>query len=314
MSTRPLVDVAVGVLLRPDGRFLLASRPDGKPYAHYWEFPGGKLEPGESVEHALARELHEELGIDIGPAQPWIVRQFEYPHAHVRLHFCRVTSWTGEPHAREGQLFQFCALDDPPNGPLLPATVPVLRWLSLPSVYAVSNAAELGAGHFLRQLEAQLESGVRLVQFREPALKPAAARQLFQDSLERVRAFHGRLLVSSRHPPEWWRLADGVHLTSHDLMGAERRPDVDWVGVSAHRIAELARATALEADLAVFGPIAPTASHPGAAGIGWKALAAAVVGAGLPVYAIGGLTPADLSRAQRAGAHGIALQRAIWLG
>ncbi len=313
MSPRPLVDVAVGVLLRPDDRFLLASRPDGKPYAHYWEFPGGKLEPGESVEHALARELHEELGIDIGPVRAWIVREFEYPHAHVRLHFCRVTSWTGELHAREGQLFRFCALDDPPDGPLLPATVPVLRWLSLPAVYAVSNAAELGSELFLRQLEARLQSGLRLVQFREPALEPTAAWQLFQNSLERVRAYHGRLLVSSRHPLEWWGLADGVHLTSHDLTGVKGRPDVEWVGASAHDVAELARATALGADLAVFGPIAPTVSHSGAAGIGWKALAAAVVGAGLPVYAIGGLTPADLGSAQRAGAHGIAMQRAIWL-
>lgn len=313
MSARPLVDVAVGVLLRPDGRFLLASRPNGKPYAHYWEFPGGKLEPGESVEHALARELREELGIDIGPVQPWIVREFEYPHAHVRLHFCRVTSWTGQLHAREGQRFRFCALDDPPDGPLLPATVPVLRWLSLPAVYAVSNAAELGSRQFLRQLEARLASGLRLVQFRERALEPAVARQLFKDSLERVRAYQGRLLISSRHPPEWWGLADGVHLTSHDLMAAKGRPDVDWVGVSAHDVAELACATALGADLAVFGPIAPTASHPGAMEIGWEALATAVVGAGLPVYAIGGLVPADLGRAQRAGAHGIAMQRAIWL-
>ena len=102
MTARPVVDVAVGVLIRPDGRFLLASRPEGKPYAHYWEFPGGKLEPGETVAAALARELHEELGVDIAAANPWVVREFEYPHAHVRLHFCRVTNWRGEPHAREG--------------------------------------------------------------------------------------------------------------------------------------------------------------------------------------------------------------------
>ena len=92
-QARTPVDVAAGVLIRPDGRFLLASRPPGKPYASYWEFPGGKVEPDESISTALARELHEELGIDIGPAYPWVVRVFDYPHALVRLHFCRVFEW-----------------------------------------------------------------------------------------------------------------------------------------------------------------------------------------------------------------------------
>jgi 8-oxo-dGTP diphosphatase len=312
MSGRPVVDVAVGVLIRPDGRFLLASRPEGKPYAHHWEFPGGKLEPGESVEHALARELHEELGIDIGPAQPWVVREFEYPHAHVRLHFCRVHSWSGELHGREAQLFRFCDLDDPPDGPLLPATLPVLRWLALPPVYAISNASEIGHDEFLQRLERQLERGVRLVQFREPLMESSQAAPLFQATLQQVRDAGGKLLVSSRHPREWAQLADGVHLTARDLRSSLRRPQGEWVGASAHNMADLQHASELGVDLAVFGPIAATASHPGDSGIGWQAFAAAVVRAGLPVYAVGGLVIGDLERAQQAGAHGIALQRAIW--
>jgi 8-oxo-dGTP diphosphatase len=312
MSDRPVVDVAVGVLIRPDGRFLLASRPDGKPYAHFWEFPGGKLEPGESVEHALARELHEELGIEIGPAHPWVVREFEYPHAHVRLHFCRVRAWSGELHAREGQQFRFCALDDPPEGPLLPATVPVMRWLALPPVYAISNAAETGLDEFLRRLDRQLARGVRLVQFREPALDVSFAEPLFESTLQRVRGTGGKLLVSSRHPQEWARLADGIHLTARDLVSSQHRPQVEWVGASAHSAAELQHASALGVDLALYGPIAATASHAGVSGIGWQAFAAVAAGAGLPVYAVGGLAGSDLGRAQQAGAHGIALQRAIW--
>jgi 8-oxo-dGTP diphosphatase len=313
MSARPLVDVAVGVLIRPDGRFLLASRPEGKPYAHYWEFPGGKLESGESVAHALARELHEELGVDLGSVHPWIVREFEYPHAHVQLHFCRVYAWSGELHAREGQSFRFCALDDLPDGPLLPATVPVLRWLSLPAVYAVSNAAELGAPAFLERLERRLAGGLRLLQFREPLLEKAAAESLLRQSLERVRHHGGKVLVSSRHPPEWWQWADGVHLTSRDLHDMASQPEVDWVGASAHRRADLERAAAIGADLAVLGPVAETASHPGAKAIGWEAFAAAVAGSGVPVYAIGGLTSADVKRAQEAGAQGIAMQRSVWI-
>lgn len=102
-SDRSVVEVAVGVLIRPDGQFLLASRPEGKPYAGYWEFPGGKLEAGETVAQALARELHEELGIQIGPVTPWRVELVDYPHALVRLHFCKVSAWSGELEMREGQ-------------------------------------------------------------------------------------------------------------------------------------------------------------------------------------------------------------------
>jgi 8-oxo-dGTP diphosphatase len=126
---RKAVDVAVGVLVDPAGRFLLTSRPEGKVYAGYWEFPGGKLEPGESVEAALRRELHEELGITIGPATAWKVDMMDYPHALVRLHFCKVFQWTGDFEMRERQ--QMAWQDLPVQvAPVLPGTVPVLRWFA----------------------------------------------------------------------------------------------------------------------------------------------------------------------------------------
>ncbi len=126
---REAVDVAVGVLVDPAGRFLLTSRPEGKVYAGYWEFPGGKLEPGESVEDALRRELHEELGITIGPVHPWKVDMMDYPHALVRLHFCKVFQWSGEFEMRERQ--QMAWQDLPVQvAPVLPGTVPVLRWFA----------------------------------------------------------------------------------------------------------------------------------------------------------------------------------------
>ncbi len=126
---RSVVDVAVGVLLRPDGGFLLTSRPAGKVYAGYWEFPGGKLEPGETVLQALARELQEELGISIGAATLWKVELVDYPHALVRLSFCKVRAWTGELQMREAQLFSWQQLPVQ-VGPLLPGTLPVLQWLA----------------------------------------------------------------------------------------------------------------------------------------------------------------------------------------
>ena len=123
------VDVAVGVLIDAEGRFLVTSRPEGKVYAGYWEFPGGKLEAGESVEEALRRELHEELGIHIGAAQPWMVELVDYPHALVRLHFCKVFEWSGEFQMRERQAMAWQTLPVEVV-PVLPGTIPVLRWLA----------------------------------------------------------------------------------------------------------------------------------------------------------------------------------------
>ncbi len=125
---RPLVQVAVGVLFLPDGRFLLTSRPSGKVYEGYWEFPGGKLEKGESIAQALARELREELGIEIEDCTLWKAEQVDYPHALVQLHFCRVTRWRGELQMREGQSFSWQSLPVQVE-PVLPGTWPVLSWL-----------------------------------------------------------------------------------------------------------------------------------------------------------------------------------------
>ena len=126
---RKSIDVAVGVLIKPNGDFLLTSRPPGKVYEGYWEFPGGKLEPGESVEQALRRELTEEIGITIGGVVPWQIEIVDYPHALVRLNFCKVFDWTGELHMREGQSFAWQSLPVTVT-PVLPGTIPVLGWFA----------------------------------------------------------------------------------------------------------------------------------------------------------------------------------------
>ena len=126
---RKEVEVVVGVLLRPDGAFLLTSRPSGKVYEGYWEFPGGKVEPGETVEQALRRELHEEIGITIGAVHPWKIERVDYPHALVRLNFCKVFDWQGELQMHEGQAFAWQTLPVQ-VAPVLPGTVPVLQWFA----------------------------------------------------------------------------------------------------------------------------------------------------------------------------------------
>jgi 8-oxo-dGTP diphosphatase len=140
-ADRPVTEVAVGVLVRADGAFLLTSRPEGKVYAGYWEFPGGKLEAGETVEQALRRELHEELGITIGAAQPWKTEMVDYPHALVRLNFCKVFDWSGALQMREGQSFAWEQLPVQ-SQPVLPGTVPVLAWFA-------QERAHQGATYFV---------------------------------------------------------------------------------------------------------------------------------------------------------------------
>ncbi len=314
-----VVDVAVGVVLRDDGAVLIGQRPEGKPYAGWWEFPGGKLEAGESVADALARELHEELGLDVLDSTPWVVRGHAYPHATVRLWFRRVRRWRGEPRPREGQALAWRPAGAIDVAPLLPASIAPIGWLRLPSTYAISCAHEIGVEAFERALhralDAREDTGARapqLLQLREPGLPADAFERLFG----RLRALRERrplrIVVSSRHPESFARAVDGVHLTARDLAAARERPRVRWVGASCHAGADLAAADAIGCDFAVLGPVRPTASHPGAPGLGFDGLAREIAATPIPVYALGGLDASDLGEAEAAGAHGVASMRAAW--
>ena len=198
------------------------------------------------------------------------------------------------------------------RAPLLPATVPVLRGLELPSVYGVSAAGLLGIDAFLRRLADSLARGLRLVQLREPELSTADVDRLFGEVLAMTRSAGARLLVNSRHPRSLWEAADGVHLTSHALATIGERPACRWVGASVHDEKELARAGELGLDFAVLGPVQVTASHPGQSPLGWTGFERIAVGTSLPVYAIGGLDSEALPLAMACGAHGVALLSAAW--
>src|SRR5437867_82386 len=159
--------VAAAVIVRGDGAVLLAQRPPGKAYAGYWEFPGGKLEAGETPRHALDRELAEELGLRVRRAAPWLVRRYVYPHAHVELHFFRVYAWDGEPVGHDGQRFAWQQPGAFDVAPLLPVNTHVLRALVLPPVYAITMAADVGEAASVAGARAAFERGLRLVQLRE---------------------------------------------------------------------------------------------------------------------------------------------------
>ncbi len=312
MNAPAPVEVAVGVLIRADGSVLFARRPPGKAYAGWWEFPGGKIESDETVTGALARELEEELGIVIGGSTPWVVREHVYPHAHVRLHFHRIFQWQGHPRPREGQELSWARAGAVELEPLLPASLPVVEWLKLPSVLAISCASELGDERFLDALERQLERGLRMLQLREPGMDAARFERLFRAVRAACTTRGCMLLVNSAHPARFWSEAGGVHLRAADLMQLDSRPAVARVGASCHDPHELARAASIGADYAVLGPVKPTASHPGASGIGWEAFGSIAGKTAIPVYALGGLDSRDLEEARARGAHGIALRRAAW--
>ena len=312
VENNKVIEVSAAVLQRSDGTFLLAQRPSDKIWAGYWEFPGGKIEAGESAYDALVRELREELGIDAVTVHPWIIRVFTYPHATVRLNFFRVTEWSGEMHPHEGQQFSWQRAPEVNIAPVLPANAPVLRALELPVLYAISNAAELGVEEFMRRLQIALRNGLRLLQLREKNLPRAALREL---ALRVGALAHGngaKVLLNGDVAMAQEVGADGVQLTAAQLAACTERPAVDWCSASCHSAEELRLAEKLGCDFAVLSPVLPTQSHPGAAHLGWEHFAAIAAGSSIPVYALGGLKHADMHTAWQHGAHGIALLRQAW--
>ncbi len=307
-----MLAVAVGVLVRADGAVLFGQRRAGTPYAGWWEFPGGKLERGENVEQALARELHEELGITVRRSDPWIVREHRYAHAHVALTFRRVVDWLGTPRAREGQALAWCHPGQVDLAPLLPAAIRPLAGLRLPPTLGISCAAQIGTAAFLERLQAALARGLRLVQLREPAMADEPFDRLWRQVRALCRMAGAGLVVNSRHGPARAQAADGVHLRSVDLHRCTRRPAMSIVGASCHDARDLEQAARLDVDYAVLGPVRPTPTHPEATGLGWTRFAQLAAPAQIPVYALGGLGPGDRGEALRAGAHGLAMLRAAW--
>ena len=304
-----IVEVSAAVLQRPDGSFLLAQRPPDKIWAGYWEFPGGKIEPGETAREALVRELREELGITIETAYPWLTRVFTYPHATVRLNFFRVTGWRGELHPHEGQEFAWqgtsraspsLALPRGERGqeggyvsvsPVLPANAPILRALELPTLYAISNASELGVELFFIRLKAKLDEGLRLVQLREKNLSHDEFRELALRVVKLAHAGGAKVLLNGDLELVQEVGADGVQLTSAQLAQLTQRPSVEWCAASCHGVAELHQAEILGCDFALLSPVLSTKSHPGAPHLGWDNFAAIAKASSIPIYALGGLSP-----------------------
>ncbi|HEY5850770.1 MAG TPA: Nudix family hydrolase [Lysobacter sp.] len=313
MPTR-VVEVVAGVIRDARGRVLLARRTEGRDLAGLWEFPGGKHEPGESAEAALARELHEELGIDVDLGAPLITVPQVYPDKRLRLDVRLIAQWRGSARGREGQALVWVPPHKLASYEMPPADRPVVAALLQPSHYLVTpTPTPDDDATWLLGLDAALAAGIRRVQLRAPGIDAARWRQLAGQAVQRCHRAGVEVLVNGDIALAL-ELGAGLHLPAAVLHAQRERPlpPALTLAASCHGIDDLMAAQALGCDFVVLGSVKSTPSHPGIAGIGWDAFAALRERVSLPIYAIGGLGPADLDEARAHGAQGIAAIRGLW--
>lgn len=308
------VHVAAAVIRGLDGLILLAKRPVDKHQGGLWEFPGGKVEDGESVQHALARELEEELGIVPLSSRPLIQVRHDYPDKHVLLDVWEVTAFTGEPHGAEGQALAWVSPKQLNDYEFPEANKPIVAAARLPEQYLITPEG-LSGPELLRGVQAALSGGIRLLQLRAPAMFDAQYRDLAVDVMGLCA---GKAQLMLKGPLEW--LGDfpaaGWHLTSEQLRkltaGGRPFPKERWLAASCHSAEELALATQMGVDFVTLSPVQPTATHPEATPLGWEQMGSLLQGFNQPAYLLGGVTPADVEQAWQVGAQGVAGIRAFW--
>ncbi|HUW99077.1 MAG TPA: Nudix family hydrolase [Acidiferrobacter sp.] len=303
--------VVAGIIQDHAGRVLIARRPTGKIGGDLWEFPGGKVNPGESESAALRRELDEELGITIGACEP-LPHFRANPPAPVTLAFWRVLDYEGTPYGREGQPIQWCPVDSLADLPFLAADLPIIARLALPPLYLISDAEGLGEEVFEERLKAALAGGARLLQLREPW--PAKRLYAYAAHLRKLCALYGARCVVNGDPKEAQACADGVHLSARRLwqLAARPLPPQLLVGASCHDAKDLKQAADVGCDFAVLSPIQHTQSHPEREALGWVRFAELARSTWLPIYALGGMHDRDRAQAHQAYGQGVALRSAVF--
>ena len=310
------IHVVAGVIRDVRGRILLARRTDGRDLAGLWEFPGGKVEPGELPEAALIRELGEELGIDAVVGEPLIEVPQQYPEKRLRLDVRHIRSWSGRVRGREGQALAWVPLAQLPRYDMPPADRPVVAALLQPDRVLVTPDP-IDPQAWLHALQRALDAGARRVNLRVtdgtrdsgdwPALATRAIDLCSARGVD-VR-IHGDAALASR-------AGAGLHLQAAQLAAFDRSTHPSGLGLSAscHTLDDLRHAERLECDFAFLGSVQPTTSHPGGPTLGWPGFAALREHVALPLYAIGGLSPGDVSIARTHGGQGIAAIRSLWSG
>lgn len=305
------VDVVAGVIRDARGRILLARRTEGRDLAGLWEFPGGKHEPGESAEAALARELHEELGIEVEVGAPLICVPQTYPDKRLRLDVRTIAHWRGHARGLEGQALVWVPPQKLATYAMPPADRPVVAALLQTAHYLVTPVPEDDA-QWLTALGRAFEAGVRRVQLRAPGLDPARWRALVARAVQIAPA--GVEVLVNSDVSLALEHGIGLHLSATQLMAQRERPVPAGLPLAAscHDLDEVLAAQALACDFAVLGSVHETPSHPGRDGMGWEGFSRLREAVSLPLYAIGGLTPGDVEMARSVGAQGIAAIRGLW--
>lgn len=307
------VHVAVAVIEHADSRILIAKRPDHVHMGGYWEFPGGKVEPDESVFAALQREVMEELALQVQAAEPLIRIPFRYPDKSVLLDVWRVTGFSGVARPAENQELCWVPPAELAQYRFPPANAAILTALRLPRRLLITGPFQTFAECLLRIQRAVESQGITAVQLRAHHLSGNDYRNLAQQVLDYSRVAGIQLFLNSV-PEQWMAGIAGVHLAARQWQSYAARPVADDVllGVSCHDRDELVQALSLGVDYVTFSPVRHTGSHPGVAAKGWEILAQFVDACPVPVYALGGMQDDDLAMALRCGAHGIAAISAWW--
>ncbi len=307
------VHVVAGVISDARGRILLARRTAGRDLAGLWEFPGGKVDPGETPEQALVRELREELDIEARVGAPVIAVPQQYPHKRLRLDVRRIAAWSGALKGLDGQALAWVPEHKLASYAMPDADRPVVAALRDPAHYLITPEPGDDDAPWLSTLRKALDAGVRRVQLRAYRCDPLRWRRLVERATRHARDAAAEVLINGDIALAT-AIGIGVHLRATQLDTLSERPLPRPLPViaSCHSHAELARAQALGCDAAVLGPVLPTPSHPGEPGIGWERFVEMRERVAIPIYAIGGMTRGDVELARSHGGQGIAAIRDLW--
>jgi 8-oxo-dGTP diphosphatase len=308
-TTQKFLQVAAGVIKSPDGKILIARRDESLHQGGLWEFPGGKIEAGETPEQALARELKEELDIEPLSAAPLITIHHRYPDRDVTLRVFLVDRFSGTAKGCLGQPIRWVGQNELPRFSFPAANRPILTAALLPPYYAILDD-QVSTG-LMEDLHRLLAQGIKLIQAR---LKTSSRDQVaeFLAAAYPLCSEQGAALLINSAAAYGQAGAHGLHLTASDLLSLNERPlGYRWIGASCHNLPELEHARKIGADFAVLAPVLPTRTHPEIETLGWDKFAALVEPINIPVYALGGLSRKDLDAARQAGAQGIAGIRAF---
>ncbi len=299
------LQVAVGVVQDSAGRILISRRSPDAHQGGLWEFPGGKIENGESVEQALARELYEELAIRVGSISPLINIVHQYSDLKVQLHVCSVSDFSGQAQACEGQQFSWVYKDQLVHYDFPEANKPIITAITLPRYYAILDDGD--PGRLLSNLSKILAKDVKLIQARLKNSSPEEVDGFVTQAIPLCQQYNAEILFNSSVDSSFWLQLHGVHLTSQDLMALSSRPTgLRWLAASCHTLAELLHAQEIGVDFVVLAPVAETKTHPGQSGMGWRKYAELVAQVNIPVFALGGMTFEQYHKSINAGSQGIA--------